>query len=76
MAGYLIKDTTREEREEIVRQSLGIANGTCDGGEDSFLEMYDDYIEGKKEITEINAAYRANYVRAEDERINGGCSYS
>ena len=76
MAGFLIKDTTREEREEIVRQSLGIANGTCDSDEDAFLEMYDEYIEGKKEIAEINATYRANYVRAEDERIKGGCSYS
>ena len=29
--GYLIKDTTREEREAIVAESLGNIEGSCDG---------------------------------------------
>ena len=29
MAGYLIKDTTREEREQIVAESLGYMEAIC-----------------------------------------------
>ena len=63
----LIKDTTREEREEIVRRSLDCGGGceNCSscwlGGGDPY-EMYQDYIDGKKEIAEINAAYRARVL--------------
>ena len=62
MKSYLIKDTTREEREEIVRSSCGNNCGACDGcaaglGED----MYQDYIDGKREIREINADYMETY---------------
>ena len=31
MAGYLIKDTTKEEREQIVAESLGYMEANCDG---------------------------------------------
>lgn len=31
MAGYLIKDTTKEEREQIVAESLGNIEAACDG---------------------------------------------
>ena len=31
MAGYLISETTREEREKIVAESLGYIEATCDG---------------------------------------------
>ena len=60
----LIKDTTREEREQIIRQSLDCGGGCencsscCLGGGDIY-EMYREYIDGKKEISEINAEYRA-----------------
>ena len=29
--GYLISETTREERERIVAESIGNVNGPCDG---------------------------------------------
>lgn len=56
---YLIKNTTRAEREEIIRRSLGgdVCSGCagCEGvGCGNALEMYKDYIEGKKELSEIN----------------------
>ena len=56
---YLIKNTTRAEREEIIRRSLGgdVCSGCagCEGvGCGNVLEMYKDYIEGKKELSEIN----------------------
>ena len=68
MKSIYIKDTTREEREEIVRRSMDCGGGceNCSGcwlGGGSPWGMYEDYIEGKKEIAEINAEYRARYVR-------------
>ena len=55
----LIKDTTREEREEIIKNALSCGGG-CEnctacwlGGGDPF-KMYQDYIDGKREIREIN----------------------
>lgn len=64
----LIKDTTREEREQIIKNALSCGGDGCEncsscglGGGDPF-EMYQDYIDGKKEIAEINREYRANYL--------------
>lgn len=45
---YLIKDTTREEREKIVADSLGYIEANCDGCMTGLVEMYQDYIDGKK----------------------------
>ena len=56
MAGYLIKDTTRQEREQIVADSLGNIDAYCDGCMCGITEMYQDYIDGKKELREINMA--------------------
>lgn len=62
----LIKDTTREERERIVAESLGDLSGMCDGCSPGLAEMYQDYIDGKREIREINMAFRASYVSGDD----------
>lgn len=53
----LIKDTTKEEREHIVEESIGNINGSCDGCAAGLAEMYQDYIDGKKEIREINMEF-------------------
>ena len=66
MAGYLIKDTTRAEREQIVAESLGNIEATCDGCMSGLAEMYQEYIEGKKELREINMEFNARYVKGED----------
>ena len=58
MRSYLIKDTTKEEREQIVAESLGNLNGYCDGCVAGLAEMYQDYIDGKRELREINMAFR------------------
>ncbi len=47
MAKILIKDTTPMERIQIVKDAL-------DGEYDEF---YDDYVDGKKELAEINREY-------------------
>ncbi len=49
MDSILIKDTTREERERIVAESIGSIDGSCDGCAAGLAEMYQDYIDGKKE---------------------------
>ena len=62
MNSILIKDTTREEREKIIEESLGNINGSCDGCAAGLVEMYQDYIDGKRELKEINMSFRTGYI--------------
>ena len=67
MDSILIQDTTREQREEIVRRSMDCGGGcencsACWLGGGSPLEMYQEYIDGKKEIAQINREYNARYL--------------
>ena len=73
--GYLISETTKEEREKIVAESLGNINGSCDGCMAGLAEMYQDYIDGKKEIQEINMAFRAQYEFGDEGPVKKRCSY-
>lgn len=68
MKSLLIKDTTKEEREAIVAESLGNIEGGCDGCAPGILEMYQPYIDGKMELRECNMAFRTHYVSGEDSR--------
>ena len=56
-----IAGTTREERERIVAESIGNISGLCDGCSPGIIEMYQDYIDGKREISEINRTYMEQY---------------
>lgn len=49
-----IKDTTVAERAQIVREALG-QDVVNEGG--SFVDMYDAYIYGEKELAEINREF-------------------
>lgn len=69
---YLVKDTTREERERIVAESLGNVSASCDGCSAGIIEMYQPYIDGLKELREINMEFHARYVTGDD--IPGGRS--
>ena len=69
----LIKDTTREEREQIVEESIGNIEGACDGCMPGIIEMYQDYIDGKRELREINMAFNRGYTHAEAKSDNSGC---
>ena len=63
----LIKDTTREERIQIVEQGLNQCGGACDfcngcdnlggGSVDAF---YQPYIDGENELREINMEYKSH----------------
>jgi len=67
MGKFSIKNTTKEQREKIVRDSLGGGADNCSEcdayGIDDPYEMYRPYIEGEKEIFEINNEFRGNLVR-------------
>ena len=75
MKSVLIKDTTREEREEIIRSSLDCGGGGCENCSSCWLgggspwEIYQDYIDGKREIREINMEYNERY--RQDRQIRG-----
>ena len=73
MDSILIKDTTREQREQIVAESLGLIDGACDGCAAGLIEMYQDYIDGKKEIRDINMDFRARYESGECGYKPAGC---
>jgi hypothetical protein len=68
MRSILIKDTTKEEREEIIRSSLDCGAGSCENCSSCWLgggnpwEIYQDYIDGKREIREINMEYNERYL--------------
>ena len=68
-----IADTTREERERIVAESIGNIAGLCDGCSPGIIEMYQDYIDGKKELREINAEFRARYMSSAQGPERVGC---
>lgn len=59
----LIAETTREERQQIVEDSVGSIDGLCDGCACGVLRMYDDYINGKKELAEINQIFEKERSR-------------
>ena len=70
-----IKDTTREERERIVAESIGNVSGSCDGCMAGLADMYQDYIDGKKEIRDINMEFRAHYESGVDGPEKETCEY-
>ena len=54
--GYLIKETTKQERIELIRSWVP-DDEVMDGCDIDLWEMYRDYIDGKREISEINASF-------------------
>ena len=73
MMGYLIKDTTKEERKQIVEESLGNISASCDGCSVGIVEMYQPYIDGLKELRDINMEFRAGYVSGGEIPEREGC---
>ena len=72
MEEYLIKNTTREQREQIVRESLGYSDIGCEDASDGY-DMYLPYIEGKKELKEITMEYQARYIKDMEREERRSC---
>ena len=71
---YLISETTKEEREAIVKESLGNIEASCDGCMAGLAEMYQEYIDGTKEIRDINMEFNVHYIREDlDEKSKRSC---
>lgn len=71
MKSYLIKDTTFEERLEIVRAFEEAES--CENTGMDLTELYSDYISGRREIAEINASFHTGYVVEVPENEDKGC---
>jgi len=61
MDEYSIKNTTKQQRIELIR-SWTPEDEMLDDSSFDMWDMYRDYIEGIKEISECNAAFKADYV--------------
>lgn len=67
---YLIKNTTREQREKLIRDSLSCGGGGCENcsscgvfGAGDPVDMYQPYVDGEKEIEDINQEFRARFFK-------------
>lgn len=71
----LICNTTQAQREKIVQDSLGITDGFCDECASGLIDIYDDYIYGKRELSEINQSFHAAYVTGDQDKgkIQSSC---
>lgn len=72
MKSNLIKDTTMQERIALVRKWE--EDEGCESSGIDLMDFYNDYIDGKREIAEINAAYSTSYVVEFPEEEGKGCS--
>lgn len=73
MASILIKDTTRAQREKIVLEALGDDYDVGCGYESTGIN-YDLYIEGKKELRDLNMEANCGFEVAHPEEQKSGCA--
>lgn len=65
MKSNLIKDTTKEERIALIKAWILDDDGLQDCNMDLW-DIYADYINGKREIAEINAQMTGTFYTEED----------
>lgn len=65
MESTLIKDTTKSQRIELIKSWMPVEDGLEDCDIDLF-DMYKDYIDGKREIREINESFNVEYISYEE----------
>jgi len=58
--GYLLSETTKAERIALIKSWIP-DDEAMDGSDVDLWDMYADYINGTKEISECNAAFNAVY---------------
>ncbi len=65
MTKILISETTKEERIALIKQWISDDDGMEDSGMDLW-EIYADYINGTREIAQINASMTGQFYTEED----------
>ena len=65
MKDYSIANTTKEERIALIKQWVPEDDGIADTDMDLW-DIYADYINGTREIAEINAAMSGQFYTEED----------
>ena len=60
---YLIADTTKKERQEIVKKALGISLLGADKPSDEVLDLAKQYIDGYIEIKDIQKKVLEKYTK-------------
>ena len=76
MDKFLIKNTTKEQRGQIVKEALGYSELGCDDGGSRYgYDFYEPYINGEKEIAELTQAFRASYISDSKETRSSGCYF-
>ena len=61
-----IAKTTKEERIALIKEWIPDDDGIEDRGEMDLWDIYADYINGKREIAEINASMSGTFYTEED----------
>ena len=64
---YLIKDTTPEERQLIVEKALAISLSGAKAPSKEVLDLVYDYIDGRKELEEIQKIVIEKYKKEEEK---------
>lgn len=64
--GYLISETTKEERIALIKQWIPDDDGVSDAGDMDLWDVYADYINGTREIAEINAELSGTFYTEDD----------
>lgn len=73
MKSNLIKDTTKEERIALIKEWLPVDDG-LEECEIDLWDMYADYINGKREIAEINMSFQTGFYEESDARPEPNCA--
>ena len=60
---YLIKDTTMEERLELVEKALAISMSDAEKPSDDVMELVNEYIDGRMELEEIQKLIVQKYKK-------------
>lgn len=66
MEEYLIANTTKEERIELIKKWIPDEDGVSDSDDMDLWDIYADYINGKREIAEINASMTGSFYTEDD----------
>ena len=58
----LIKDTTRKEREEIIKNAISLSSVDSEPPTEAGMKLYNEYIEGNMELAAVKSAIIDMYV--------------